>query len=97
MAGPKASSSSRYASNSASQVVREAWKPSCQPQRPDREADNCIQREADHLGQRVLGFAGETGRLLMMQRRLAETDLADLAANDAVLFRHAIQHVKRAG
>jgi hypothetical protein len=60
----------------------------CQPQRPGREAEEPVGREADHPRQRVLRAAGEPGGCRVFHGDLAEAEPCEHPAHEAVALRH---------
>ena len=65
-------------------------------QRQVRERGDRVEREAQHLAQRVLRLAGVAGVALVVDGRLREADPDGHAAQEAVALAHRQQRVQRA-
>ena len=65
-------------------------------QRCGRKSGERIEREADHLRQRIFGFAREARLAAIGERHLPEPAPGDHAAHEARLFGHGEKHVERA-
>ena len=65
-------------------------------QRQMREGGDRVEREAQHLAQRVLRLAGVAGVALVRDRRLAKADPHGHAAQEAAALGHRQQRVERA-
>ena len=61
-----------------------------------RKAGQRVQREADHLLERILGLAGKPLVTVIGERHLPEPDPGDHAADEARLFGQGEQRVERA-
>ncbi len=70
--------------------------PRRQAQRHQRERQDAVDREADHLRQRVLGGAGEAAGAAVDHRLLMEADPRHHAAHEAVALGHRLQRVHHA-
>ncbi len=55
-----------------------------------------LTRQKDHLAKRIMGLASKPGVAIIGNRRLAQTDPAHHAADEAVALGHGIEMVERA-